>query len=157
MIKYKLHDNKELGSPLTRGQMLALVLYTGCECNYDLCGQQRNGNYDKWKWFDYCLYEGICALQLREAGSSFPVYSGICNVQMNHKCMKRGYFTTYVSTSWRKEVALTFMNGQGMVIEFDKEYKDTNSIWCNVSWISKFPDECEILFARSTGIFNGWE
>eukprot|EP01084_Bolivina_argentea_P152502 266025_1 len=130
MIKYKLHDNKELGSPLTRGQMLALVLYTGCECNYDLCGQQRNGNYDKWKWFDYCLY---------------------------HKCMKRGYFTTYVSTSWRKEVALTFMNGQGMVIEFDKEYKDTNSIWCNVSWISKFPDECEILFARSTGIFNGWE
>ena len=31
-----------------RDKMLALVLYTGCDCNYDLCSSQRNGDYNKW-------------------------------------------------------------------------------------------------------------
>ena len=65
-----------------------------------------------------------------------------------------GYFVTYVSTSWRKEVSLTFIgNNNGMMIEFDRWYRrsiDFDSVYCcDVSWISKFPDECEILFARS--------
>ena len=41
--------------PLNRGQMLALILYTGCDCNYDLCKSQRNGDYHKWRIFDNCL------------------------------------------------------------------------------------------------------
>ena len=68
---------------------------------------------------------------------------------------------TYVSTSWRKEVAQHFMKGNdGMIITIDKEYKENTDVYCcDVSWISKFPDECEILFARSErhDIDNGFE
>ena len=36
------------------------------------------------------------------------------------------------------------------MIHFDKEFKDyAYTVCCDVSWISKFPDECEVLFARS--------
>ena len=41
-------------------------------------------------------------------------------------------------------------NNDGMIIEIDKKFKDGKFIYCcDVSWISKFPNECEILFARS--------
>ena len=40
--------------------------------------------------------------------------------------------------------------GDGMIIQIDKEFKNDDMICCcDVSWISKFPDECEILFTRS--------
>eukprot|EP01084_Bolivina_argentea_P139944 246132_1 len=48
-IKHQRH--LMMGSPLNKAEMLALILYTGCDCNYDLCAAQRNGNYKKWKWF----------------------------------------------------------------------------------------------------------
>eukprot|EP00485_Elphidium_margaritaceum_P012646 CAMPEP_0202699676 /NCGR_PEP_ID=MMETSP1385-20130828/12890_1 /ASSEMBLY_ACC=CAM_ASM_000861 /TAXON_ID=933848 /ORGANISM="Elphidium margaritaceum" /LENGTH=70 /DNA_ID=CAMNT_0049356667 /DNA_START=1 /DNA_END=210 /DNA_ORIENTATION=+ len=39
-----------------------------------------------------------------------------------------------------------------MIIQFDESYKNHKDVLCcDVSWISKFPDECEVLFARSTG------
>ena len=84
----------------------------------------------------------------------FPVYSGLTGVKMDTKT-ESGYFVTYVSTSWKKEVSKAFMGKKkGMIIEFDKEYKVNKYIvnCCDVSWISKFPDECEILFARSVGL-----
>ena len=73
---------------------------------------------------------------------------------MDKSEVKSGYFVTYTSASWIKDVALTFMGGdnggKGMMIQFDKEYKADRSVYCcDVSWVSKFPDECEILFARS--------
>eukprot|EP01084_Bolivina_argentea_P282502 483583_1 len=54
--KINHHRHKLVQSPLNRSEMLSLILYTGCDCNYDLCASQRNGNFGKWKWFDYCLY-----------------------------------------------------------------------------------------------------
>ena len=70
---------------------------------------------------------------------------------MNTRFVECGYFVTYVSTSWKKEVSKAFMKDQGMMIHIDEEYRnDKWSVYCcDVSWISKFPDECEILFARS--------
>eukprot|EP01084_Bolivina_argentea_P315961 547575_1 len=49
--KMKAKRHQIMGNPLTRGQMLALLLYTGCECNFDLCASQRKRDYTKWKWF----------------------------------------------------------------------------------------------------------
>ena len=85
------------------------------------------------------------------------MYSGLNGVKMNTKSVKSGYFVTYVSTSWRKEVSEAFMgDGDGAIIRFDKDYKGDDCIaCCDVSWISKFPDECEILFARS--VKQGWD
>ena len=70
------------------------------------------------------------------------------HVKLNYN-KKIGYFKTYVSTSWKKEVAKAFMGkGSGMVIAFEKGIR---KCWfcCDVSWISKFPDECEVLFSRA--------
>eukprot|EP01084_Bolivina_argentea_P051808 95277_1 len=152
VVDDKINDarHKQMGSPLNRGKMLALVLYTGCECNYDLCSSQRNGEYKKWQWFDYCLYNAINELSVREKGD-FAVYSGLNGVKLNKKKINKGWFKTYVSSSWIKEVATSFMgNDQGMIFQIDKKFKKDGYIkCCDVSWISKFPDEKEVLFARS--------
>ena len=155
--KMKSIRHKVMTSPLNRGQMLALVLYTGCDCNYDLCASQRSGNYSKWKFFDLCLYEAIKELSIHEKGQ-YPVYSGLNGVKMDTKFVRRGFFVTYVSTSWRKEVSEMFMGkDKGMIIHFDEDYRNNDQVFCcDVSWISKFPDECEVLFARSLN-WNGWD
>ena len=125
-------------------------MYAGCDCNYDLCDKQRNNDYMTWKWFDYCLYSGIEALSGTECGQ-FQVYSGLNGVKVDRQYVSVGYFKTYVSTSWRKDVAERFMGGgEGMMLSISEYYKNGNGVnCCDVSWISKFPDECEILFARA--------
>ena len=120
----------------------------GCECNYDLCKRQRGGDYNTWKWFDFCLYWAIFRLCKCESGS-FGVYSGLNNVKLDTKKIDEAYFVTYVSTTWQKLVAEEFMEDKGLMLEVDKTFKDDRAICCDVSWISKFQDECEILFARS--------
>eukprot|EP01084_Bolivina_argentea_P236217 397244_1 len=74
--------HQKMGKPLRRDFMLSLVLYTGCECNYDLCKTQRNGNYKKWQWFDYCLHKAIGTLSHYEKGSSYKLYSGLNSVKL---------------------------------------------------------------------------
>ena len=124
-------------------------IYAGCDCNYDLCKSQRNGDYHKWKWFDYCLWNAIRKLSRKEKGK-YPVYSGLNGVKMDKRCVTSGYFVTYVSTSWKKEVSKAFMKGKGMLIHFDEDFRnDLNVDCCDVSWVSNFPDECEVLFSRS--------
>ena len=98
-----------------------------------------------------CLYWAIWKLSEREKGK-YRVYSGLNGVKMDTKVVSSGYFVTYVSTSWRKEVSQAFMGKEkgGMMIQFDEKYREDYGVYCcDVSWISKFPDECEILFARS--------
>merc|ERR1711933_597271 len=52
--KMNHEKHKAMGCPLNRAEMLSLVLYTGCEVNWYFSEDQRNENYDKWKWMDYC-------------------------------------------------------------------------------------------------------
>ena len=147
--------HKKMGYPLNRAHMLSLILYTSCDCNYDLCSSQRSGDYSKWKWFDYNLWWAIRALSLRECGS-YKLYSGLNGVKLNKKEIKSGSFITYTSTSWNKNVSIQFMgNDKGMIIEFDENYRnEANVHCCDVSWISKFPDECEVLISRNV---DSWQ
>eukprot|EP01083_Nonionella_stella_P086514 240396_1 len=70
-------------------------------------------------------------------------YSGLSGVKMNIKSVRSGYFVTYTSTTWQKEVAKEFMDGDGMIVTIDKEFKNEHGVkCCDMSWISKFPDEC---------------
>eukprot|EP01083_Nonionella_stella_P153719 494239_1 len=113
----------------------------------DLCTSQRSGMYEKWKWFDYCLYKAISKLYANEKGF-YKTYTGICTVKMARTDLGLVYFPTYVSASWKREVSLGFSCGDGMIIELD-ELSRRMLVSCDVSWVSRFPDECEILFARS--------
>eukprot|EP00483_Globobulimina_turgida_P013467 UN13491 len=114
--KMKCARHKAMGCFLSRAQMLSLILYTGRECNYDLCSTQRSGDYLKWKWFDYCLHSAIRVLSRTESGD-FSVYSGLNNVKLDTKFKEFCFFKTYVSTSWSKNVAKSFMNGNRMIFE----------------------------------------
>eukprot|EP01083_Nonionella_stella_P062207 161807_1 len=66
-----------------------------------------------------------------------------------------GFLATYMSTSWDKSVAQQFLemtgDGKGLMIGLESLFKMQKA--CDVSWISKFPNEKEILFARHHGYF----
>ena len=149
--------HKLMGSPLNRAEILSIMLYTAGESNYDLCKSQRNGDYHKWKWFDYCLYNAINKLSKREYGS-YKIYTGLCGTKLKDKYIDCGYFKTYVSTSWMKQIAQTFADDTGMIFEIDDKFRE-NAICCDISWISKFGiSECEILIARSIdAVFNRFQ
>eukprot|EP01084_Bolivina_argentea_P031431 58177_1 len=146
--------HKNMSCPLSRAEMLAIILYTGCDCNYDLCGSQRRGDYKKWKYFDLCLFNAINKLKQLETGK-FKIYTGLNNVKLNKKSIQNGYFVTYVSTSWKIEVSKKFMGETGMIMQIDESFRE-NMCCCDVSWISKFEHECEILIARSVGKQNNF-
>eukprot|EP01083_Nonionella_stella_P181641 651315_1 len=74
----------------------------------------------------------------------YPVYSGINNVMLNQRGIKSGHFKSYVSASRNIDVARAFKGETGMLIEIESRKQFT---CCDVSWISKFPNEQEILFA----------
>ena len=141
--------------PLNHVGMLALVLYTSCDCNYDLCKSQRSGDYKKWKYFDQFLGQAIKRLSSRERGS-YPVFTALNKVMLENEEIECGWFPTYVSASVHEYVAMWFIRNTnegstGMLIEIDQKFKQhVNVLCCDVSWISKFEDEAEVLFARST-------
>eukprot|EP01083_Nonionella_stella_P084648 234370_1 len=143
--KMKHPKHKRLGCPLNECHVLALLLYTGCHCNHDLCLSQRNGDYQKWKIFDWCLNGAIHRLSTYERGS-FRVYSGVCGVKLDRKQISLGFLPTFTSTTWKKEVAQMFVGSEGVILVFDDALR---CHWpcCDVSWISHF-DEYEILFSR---------
>ena len=159
IVNEKMDDvrHKQLRSPLTRAEMLSLIMYTGCDCNYDLCKQQRTyGDYNKWYNFDRCLTYGIKKLSKMEQfddnpNGKFRLYSGLHKVKLDKKSINLCYFPTYISTSWEKDVSLSFVQNQGMLIEIDGNVAN-QFVCCSVDWISKFPDECEVLMARTDGI-----
>ena len=105
------------------------------------------------------MYNAIKKLAYAETGN-FNVFSGLSGVKLKDAYVSCGSFVTYVSSSWEKDVATAFIYGDnGMMITIDKQFKKGDASYyhtqivysCDVSWISRFPDECEILFARSTG------
>eukprot|EP01083_Nonionella_stella_P157203 510104_1 len=144
--------HKQMGSPLNRSEMLALILYTSTDCNERLCNAQRDGDYDKWKWFDYCLYNAVLKLSQRECGS-YAIYTALKDVKLQYEFIERGCLKTYLSTTWVEDIALQFMEMDAydkyILFEMDGEFRE-KCIGCDVSWISKFgSNECEVLIARS--------
>ena len=79
---------------------------------------------------------------------NYKLYTGISGAQLSTHQLDISYFPTYISTSWVKDVSLIFMKNNGMLIELDEKCSHKFECCC-VSWISKFPDECEILISRS--------
>ncbi len=124
--------------------MLALLLYTGGRCNYDLCASQRSGDYEKWKVLDFCMDWAILELSQCET-FRYPLFSGLENVKFEKDSEDNAYFATYLSASKSEDVAITFRGKKGLLLEFEKGFKSAapkgTEPCADVSWISKFPDE----------------
>ena len=171
--KVESGKHKQLGNPLNIAEMCVMIFYTiganGDTALYsDLGRAQRSGDFDRWKVWDQLLMSAILKLHLAEMKNKKKIprfydkenkvlsqlYSGLKNIQFDQK-EKIGFFKTYVSTSWDKNVAVTFAlqnadKGMLMFLSYDVVETFPN---CCVDWISPFP-ESEILFARSADILG---
>ena len=66
------------GYPMTRANMLAVVLYTGCDCTYAMSAAERDGDYDTWPWFSWLLGTALGKLVTgrHDDAPQFTVHSG---------------------------------------------------------------------------------
>ncbi len=122
-----------------------------------MCKSMREGEGDtsKWRVFSHILHKAIATLHRRETipkKGTKKLYSGLRGVHMDLKDMrsKNYHFITFVSASFDKEVAQSFKGGRGtlgMIMDLTSGLKKRDIAFADVSWISRFPDEKEVLFA----------
>ena len=91
-LKEKMEHSrhKQIGYPLDRYQMFALLLYCNGDCNYDLSRSQRCSKNDnnfvckKWPVFDAFLNSAIQVLNGYETHEE-NIYTGLCNVYYEYE------------------------------------------------------------------------
>ncbi|MEM7361884.1 MAG: tetratricopeptide repeat protein [Bacteroidota bacterium] len=148
-------EHKALGAPLDLVEICAIALYTNTNrCSQYLCSAQRCGNFTRCPLWDEYLMKGIFKLHQKERKTNRVLYSGLERVSMRDMTMV-GFFKTYTSTSFLFEKAMEFKGWEtpGMLLFLVPEMLDVFPN-CQVDWISRFPHEKEVLFARSSDI--GW-
>ena len=124
--KLQCRSHRRMGSPLDKGEILALLLYTAGDCNYELCKAQRSGDYATWKWFDRAVFDQVAAKNCR-----LRLFQDVCEhlVDEGHRSVLHGR--------------------NGMLFEIDGRFRE-RAVCCDISWIFKFgQSECEVLIARS--------
>ncbi|ETO07478.1 hypothetical protein RFI_29914, partial [Reticulomyxa filosa] len=109
--------------------------------------------HHNWPYLDFCLCEAIMILHKHERReeSNIELYYGLKDVRLeNIKEIKSGFFINHVSTSDDIQVAQMYRCSQGCILHFHPSMRRAQMIFsCDVSWISPFKHEREILFARS--------
>ncbi len=142
-----------MGRPLNWGEMLAIVLYTGCDLTYGFSNDMRSyGAAPIWKWRFFCQSLHYAVLCLWEASESEKidmktiVYSGLEGTVVENHEIDNFWFKTFVSWSVDKKVAASFKGGvQTSGIVFESPLESLFFLAADVSWISRFPHEKEML------------
>ena len=124
-----------------------------------LCRSQINETYNnKWTYFD--LLVDMSIIQLSEFEDHWEnIYTGICNVlyQFKNDHHDKVMLKTHVSFTTSLDVAKEFRGDEGMIIGMNVKRScvaiSGNFKVCDVSWISRFPSEKEILCRRSSIIY----
>merc|ERR1712154_282696 len=137
---------------LNKAEMLSLILYSNGKCMKDLSESQLTGNYLKWKWFDRSLFDAIEKLSKCQY-ASYPIYCYTDSIKVD-KLNKNGYFKTYLECHRYKEVALSLMEETDVLIEINKSFTSKTNKCCDISWISSFPDEYQVILQRNTSNKN---
>ncbi|ETO36316.1 hypothetical protein RFI_00746, partial [Reticulomyxa filosa] len=93
----------------------------------------------------------ILHLHERREEDEMELYCGLKNVRLeNIKEIKFGFFISHVSTSDDIQVAQMYRSHQGCILHFHPSMRRSHGIRsCDISWISPFKHEREILFERS--------
>ena len=149
--------HKRMGYPLIKREMLALILYCNGGCNYDLSRCQRNNQCNrKWPFFDSYLNTAIQTLSHFEQHQE-NIYTGLCNVYYKFRDkIDVLYFKTNVSFTSNLTVAKEFRGNEGLIIGLNMS-RSMRALMqhfraCDVSWISRFPSEKEILCMKGASI-----
>ncbi|ETN99075.1 hypothetical protein RFI_38412 [Reticulomyxa filosa] len=149
--------HKQMGYPLQLYHICAILLYCGKSCNVQFSRNQIQFKHHLWPFLDFCLQKGIYILHKHERReeSEMELYCGLKNVRLeNIKEIKAGYFISHVSTSDDIQVAQMFRSDQGCILHFHPSMRRTLISSCDVSWISPYEHEREILFARPFAFSN---
>ncbi|ETO34246.1 hypothetical protein RFI_02848, partial [Reticulomyxa filosa] len=158
-LKIIYHDDihKQMGYPLQPWNICAILLYCGKSCNVQFSYDQIKYKHDRWCYLDYYLQEAIMVLHNHEKFEEHEteLYCGLKSVRLeNIEEIKSGFFISHVSTSDDIEVAKMYRSGQGCILHFHPSMRRSPYIIsCDVSWISPFEHEREILFSRSFTCF----
>ncbi|ETO29215.1 hypothetical protein RFI_07913 [Reticulomyxa filosa] len=154
-VKILYHDgiHKHMGYPLQLENICAILLYCGKPCNVQFSYDQIQFRHHNWPYLDHYLQQAIAVLHKHERReeSETELYSGLKGVRLeNIKEIKEGFFISYLSTSDNIQVAQMYRSDQGCILHFHPSMRRTGGIKsCDVSWISPYKHEREILFARS--------
>ncbi|ETO22055.1 hypothetical protein RFI_15148 [Reticulomyxa filosa] len=150
--------HKQIGYPLSLENICAILLYCGKACNVEFSYDQIHFQHFKWKSLDKCLQSAIMILHTHERREeeNIELYCGLKGVRLkNEKEIKAGFFISHISTSDDLQVAKMFRTDQGCILHFHSSMRRANLIdSCDVSWISPYKHEREILFARTRTEFN---
>ena len=143
--------------PLSKANMISLMLYCDGKCNYDLSRCQRDGSYfHKWPYLNAFLNHAIFQANKHEKHRE-KIYSGYCGVKLAANsigCDKILCLVTNTSFSSDLNVAKQFCGADGMILGINMDlsfsYKMGAFVACDVSWISQSPSEKEILCAKGS-------
>ena len=187
--KMEHQRHREMGYPLTKSQLMSLLLYIETSMHQVLSNEKTlNGKFEKYIVFDYCLFFAITKLHHFKQVSKIAgiagkhkhkrqIYSGAAGIQLNikdfvnidydekqdekeqdHVKMKSKRrnsldFIMHTSFSVYKETAYGFSTcpgkNSGIVVILDDD--DKHIVSADVSWLSPYPHEGEILVRRHCG------
>ncbi|ETO36996.1 hypothetical protein RFI_00065 [Reticulomyxa filosa] len=159
-LKILYHNNihKQMGYPLQLYHICAIVLYCSKSCNTGFSSDQINFKHDRWTCLDMYLHAAITILHNyeRREESNIDLYSGLKQVRLEDITkIEAGYFVSHVSTSDDLQVAKMYRSDRGCILHFHPSMRRAFGIKsCDVSWISEYKHEREILFARSITCYN---
>lgn len=140
------------------GLLLALILYTSGSCNHDMSLSLRNGDFGKWRVFSRSVESAVFILSKFNEFRNITLYSGLCDVYLDHdfdnNCNTnralRATMKAPMSFTTDLDVATAFRGDQGTLfgVRFGNS-SDYNFCMADVSWISMFPNEKEVLFVNT--------
>lgn len=80
IMMFPASTEKKVGEAIfNRAQMLAFILYTGCDCTYDMSAAERDRDFDTWPWFSFLLQQAIFTSDLArqyKSNQNDVLYSG---------------------------------------------------------------------------------
>lgn len=169
--KYRTHPfHASIGAPLNDGELLALVLYTGSDVNYEMTKCHLKGDYDTWRTFDFALSTAIGILSWHSRSQDVHLYTGLKDVYLRSTYQrdgtvdyaKKNFLACHMSASMKREVAEEFRGERGTLLVIPPKARlktvpgESTKFggMAPVDWISKFGDsEAEVLFSRFTWYF----
>ena len=156
-----------MGQPLSKSHILSIILYCNQGMSPNLTNSQMNGNrneMNKYIVFDYCLFWAITIL------NQFTLFDDEKFDDRNNKLKLILYSGAGVIFKGKKNSMIEFITHTSFSLNFETAKKfaiegknDQNEatilrlncfkgiVCCDVSWMSKFDSEMEILVRRHCG------
>jgi hypothetical protein len=167
-LRKLVHErHRQLPNPLSYAEMLAVLCYTGTDAQMDLRRSMLEGKaLESWPFFSRLMRVAIAKLS-RDPTPRRPktVYHGLRNVSFRDVIRMETTFASsfcgcvypaLVSTSCQRGVSLAMAAAgvsskigakRGMLLKINLQMSTTDEICADVSWISKFPSEDEVVIA----------